>query len=89
MKKRSRKSPFELLPNLVVVVAENQRIVAEGLERKGCSVNLGPESDLTPTMVANGLKALAYNSAKRERMAQRGRELVDGRGVERVISELF
>lgn len=72
------------VPNLVVVVAENQRRSVEELEDAGASINLGWHSDVSRDNILAGFDKLLHHRALREQMACRGRELVDGRGAERV-----
>lgn len=68
------------LPGVVVVIADNQRAVAAGLEQAGAAV----VAPLEAAAVAERLAALAVDEALRRRMAKTARALCDGRGVERL-----
>lgn len=76
---------FMGLPNLVTVLSENQRPVAEELDRRGCSVNLGRIEALTPDTLLVSLMRVIQDREARERMSEAGRSLVDGLGVKRVL----
>lgn len=76
------------VPSLLTVLAENQRGVVESLARKGVARSLGPVTELTPGRVAETVRSLIDDPGTREEMAKRGRELVDGGGVDRVLREL-
>ncbi|MBD2464236.1 UDP-2,4-diacetamido-2,4,6-trideoxy-beta-L-altropyranose hydrolase [Oscillatoria sp. FACHB-1407] len=76
---------FMGLPTLMVILAENQRAIAEKLGELGAVINLGWHGDVTIEAIAIALTDLLSNSAKRSDMMQRNQTLVDGRGVERVV----
>lgn len=76
------------LPSAVLVVADNQREIAEGLNKAKVSRNLGWWEGVSQSQVAKALLDLSGDQRERLRMSRNGRTLVDGRGVERVISAL-
>ena len=76
------------VPTLCVILAENQRLLAEGLSEAGAAINLGWYRDLRPLKIAHSLERLALAAGVREDMAQQGRNLVDGKGTERVLLAL-
>jgi len=80
---------FMGLPALVIILADNQRAVAEGLDEAGIVVNLGWYKDLATTDIAQALVSLAGAANERTEMCRRGRELVDGKGNDRVLTELL
>ncbi len=77
------------LPALLIVLADNQRGVADELGKQGAAVHLGRGSDLSRSIIANQLGSLAGSPGVRREMSRRGRALVDGRGAERVVSALM
>jgi UDP-2,4-diacetamido-2,4,6-trideoxy-beta-L-altropyranose hydrolase len=77
------------LSAVTIVLAENQRCVAEELSVAGIAVNAGSHRDLSVEHLAAKLESILYSSFRRLRMSQRGRELVDGRGADRVVSALL
>lgn len=79
---------FMGVPSLVLILAENQRLIAEGLDQAGAAVNLGWCTDVPIIQMAQALIQLLGALAIRSDMAQRGRELVDGGGSTRLIATL-
>lgn len=80
---------FMGLPTLVTILTENQRTIAEGLEEAEAAVNLGWYYNLSLMKITRKLKELATDADTRMQMSQRGRSLVDGKGVERVLREVM
>jgi len=76
------------VPSLLFATADNQREVAASLERAGAAKDLGWHADVTVPSLAQTIQEVARSASQRERMAQRGRGLVDGLGVPRVLTEL-
>jgi UDP-2,4-diacetamido-2,4,6-trideoxy-beta-L-altropyranose hydrolase len=79
---------FMGLPALVLVLAENQRAIAQQIEKAGVSLSLGPQGDATAEQIAARLGELLAKVEQRETMSRHARALVDGRGGERVVSAL-
>jgi UDP-2,4-diacetamido-2,4,6-trideoxy-beta-L-altropyranose hydrolase len=79
---------FMGLPAVLIVLAENQRRIAEGLAQAGVAVNLGESASVGPGDVADAVRALIPDRERRGAMSARGRELVDGRGVRLVVDFL-
>lgn len=80
---------FMGLPAIVLILADNQRAVAEGLDEAGVVVNLGWHKDLAAVDITQALVRLAAAADQRTEMSKRGPELVDGKGNDRVLSELL
>ena len=76
------------VPSLVLILAENQRPIAEGLDQAGAAVNLGWCTDIPIIQMAQALIQLSGDLATRSDMAQRGRGLVDGGGSTRLIAAI-
>ncbi len=76
------------LPAIVIDVAENQRPIAQELDRRGIAIHLGSSRDVTAEKMAAQLKTLLASREQRAAMSERGRNLVDGRGAERVASAM-
>lgn len=79
---------FMGLPSLVLVLADNQRDIATALDREGISINLGWHPDVQAAKLAETLRTLLVDAERRATMSQRGRQLVDGCGVARVVKIL-
>ncbi len=75
------------VPLLILVLADNQVGIAEGLDREGAAVSLGWGRELS-TSTLRTLQDIACSPIERDRLALRGRELIDGRGVLRVVSAM-
>lgn len=76
---------FMGLPSLILVLANNQRPVAERLDRMGVAANLGWCEDVFPPEIAQAVMQLLRAPKTRAEMSQRGQQLVDGGGVNRVL----
>ena len=76
------------LPALLVDVAENQTELAQELARRNCAIHLGGPRDFTVEQLASQLEALLRSGEKRRALSANCRELVDGRGSERVASAM-
>jgi UDP-2,4-diacetamido-2,4,6-trideoxy-beta-L-altropyranose hydrolase len=73
------------LPSVLLVLAENQREIAEGLHRADVSLNLGWYEEVTRERVAEALSNLISDRRRRQQMSHNGNNLVDGKGAERVV----
>lgn len=80
---------FMRVPAIVVVVAENQRRVAEKLAALGVVRSLGAAPTVTSRKLADALADLLRDGGARTRMADSGRALVDGHGPDRVVRKLL
>ncbi len=80
---------FMGLPNLVLILAENQRGIAEGLAKSEIVHNLGWHLNASVSMLSDALQKIAHSHNRRDIMSQRGRMLIDGAGGERVITQLL
>jgi len=79
---------FMRLPTVLLVLAENQRFVAEQMGATGAALDLGWHKDLTPDKIAQSITGLLTDLQKRLQMARHSRELVDGEGSDRVLMRL-
>jgi len=80
---------FMGLPVLAVSVAPNQRPAAEAMSALGAAIDLGTAESLRGDDLAQAVRALLDEPPKRVELARRSRELVDGRGAERVVDVLL
>jgi len=76
---------FMHLPNLIVILAENQVYVAEKLEAIGVALNLGWHYHLSCHMIQKEIIELLANAEVRVLMTSCSSQLVDGLGADRVI----
>jgi UDP-2,4-diacetamido-2,4,6-trideoxy-beta-L-altropyranose hydrolase len=79
---------FMEIPTAVVVLADNQEIIANGLEKALAAVNLGRIETLTLEKFRTFFRPLIESKAKRIELNQNQRTLIDGLGADRVISRM-
>ena len=84
----SWENAFMGLPALMLVLAENQRPIAERLDAIRVGINLGDHSVLTAEVIASRLHSLSCDRLAREVMSKNGRQLIDGEGADRVLLHL-
>ena len=76
------------LPSLMLVLAENQRFAAEQLERAGAAHCLSLGVHLQSQM-SNFMESIAGNAGPLQVMSAKASQLVDGKGVDRVVSHML
>ncbi|AOX03977.1 UDP-2,4-diacetamido-2,4,6-trideoxy-beta-L-altropyranose hydrolase [Moorena producens PAL-8-15-08-1] len=79
---------FMGLPSLVVILAENQRAVADKLDAFGAAINLGWHTEVLCEPLAAQINRLLNASEFRKEMIEHGQRLVDGEGSARVLMHL-
>jgi UDP-2,4-diacetamido-2,4,6-trideoxy-beta-L-altropyranose hydrolase len=79
---------FMGLPSVVLVIAENQRVIAEELGKMGVFFNLGWYEQVSSSQVAQAMTRLLLSAEARTIMSSRGQGLVDGEGVDRVLMRM-
>jgi UDP-2,4-diacetamido-2,4,6-trideoxy-beta-L-altropyranose hydrolase len=84
----SWETAFMGLPSVVIVVAENQKGIAQSLDEAGAVVSLGWHEQASIEALAKEIEDLMRSFGMRRGMSERGRSLVDGNGVSRVIEAL-
>ena len=76
------------LPALGLIVADNQRAVAEGLDRAGVIRNLGWFDTIEDDALSEAMTRFLDDPVQAE-MSRRGRALVDGDGAQRAIEAML
>jgi len=79
---------FMGLPALLIVLADNQRRIAEGLDRIGVAANLGWHREVSNDRIVQSLESLLADARRRQHMSRCGQSLVDGQGASRVVGAL-
>jgi UDP-2,4-diacetamido-2,4,6-trideoxy-beta-L-altropyranose hydrolase len=79
---------FMGLPSVVLIVADHQRAVAERLHMSGSAVNLGWHRDCSVSEMAKTLRWMLQTPRVLARMADRGQQLVDGFGSQRIVQAM-
>jgi UDP-2,4-diacetamido-2,4,6-trideoxy-beta-L-altropyranose hydrolase len=76
------------LPAVLIDIAENQRPIAEDLDKKGVAIHAGSGREISAEQLAKKIEELLATADLRATMSQRGRELVDGHGAQRVVAAM-
>ncbi|PYV95646.1 MAG: UDP-2,4-diacetamido-2,4,6-trideoxy-beta-L-altropyranose hydrolase [Acidobacteria bacterium] len=76
------------LPAILIDIAENQKPIAEDLDKKSVAIHPGSGQEIVTEQLAARLEQLLLTTDLRAAMSQRGCELVDGRGASRVVSAM-
>lgn len=76
------------LPNLIIVLADNQLEVAEKLDDLGAAINLGWYSSISPRSITDAVDNLLMSSDLRQTLSNTARQLVDGEGSRRIVRKL-
>ncbi len=79
---------FMQLPAMTVVLADNQRMLAQAMEDAGLSINLGTADDLEKATLIEYVTGLLMNKQQRSRRSAQGGKCVDGQGASRVCMRL-
>jgi UDP-2,4-diacetamido-2,4,6-trideoxy-beta-L-altropyranose hydrolase len=77
------------VPAALCVLAPNQEKIAGELARLGAAADLGYAGRVPADKTGQALYELLRSQVKRAKMSARGREIVDGRGAERVLAFLW
>lgn len=75
-------------PSIMISYFDREAERAEEFERGGSTLHLGLISEINERDIAEAIEKLLKDFARRAEMAKRGKNLVDGKGIERIISEI-
>jgi UDP-2,4-diacetamido-2,4,6-trideoxy-beta-L-altropyranose hydrolase len=76
------------LPTICIAVSNNQQANGEAMAAAAAHVYLGPREQVSVEQLRQAIGFVAGNQGIRQSLAQRSRQLVDGRGAERVAAAL-
>ena len=76
---------FMGLPNIALILAENQRPISELLSTRRVTINLGWHENLSSADMAHSITHLLHAPETRAQMGRYAREHVDGEGARRVL----
>jgi RimJ/RimL family protein N-acetyltransferase len=79
---------FMGLPSILLVLAENQRAIAQKLATLNQAINLGWHQDVKAQSIYERLFTLLQSPAQRINMIEVSQQIVDGEGVFRIIKSL-
>ena len=74
------------LPNIILVLAENQWANSESLGAAGISINLGWHNEIDEPGLTKALSMLISNPMLRKEMSAKAQQLVDGTGTSHLLS---
>jgi UDP-2,4-diacetamido-2,4,6-trideoxy-beta-L-altropyranose hydrolase len=77
------------LPRIVVVIAENQRLIAEQLHREQVAINVGERANISPERIAEAIHTFLHDEARLSFARLRAVQLVDGFGATRCVNRLL
>lgn len=77
---------FMGLPSIILILTENQRPVAERLDKMCIALNLGWHENISFNEIAQEISNLIITHARRSEMARLGKELIDGLGPVRILN---
>lgn len=75
-------------PSIIISSYEREAAMCEEFERGGSALHLGPINEISEVDIAKAIEKLLEDDVLRAEMAERGRAMVDGQGIERIISEI-
>jgi UDP-2,4-diacetamido-2,4,6-trideoxy-beta-L-altropyranose hydrolase len=76
------------LPTICIAVSNNQQANGEVMATAGAHVYLGPREQVSVEQLRQAIGFVAGNQGLRQSLAQHSRQLVDGRGAQRVAAAL-
>lgn len=76
------------LPTICIAVSNNQLANGEAMAACGAHVYLGPREQVSVDQLRQAIGFVAGNRGLRQSLAERSRQLVDGRGAQRVAAAL-
>jgi len=79
---------FMGLPSVIITVAENQSAIAQQLGKMGVTLRLGWYHELTVDQLTATISELLSAQKQRQKMSEKGSELVDGVGTQRIIKAI-
>jgi UDP-2,4-diacetamido-2,4,6-trideoxy-beta-L-altropyranose hydrolase len=79
---------FTGLPSVVITLADNQEAICAELDRAGLAISIGRWDGGARARLIGALAQLLSDIRRRQKMSDTGRQLVDGRGRERVLETL-
>ena len=75
-------------PSIIISQVAHQVDLAKEFEKEETALNLGLGTGLSEEDIAEAVARLLRDDALRAKMSMRGRQLVDGKGIERILSQI-
>ncbi len=80
---------FMGVPTVILILAENQTGISAGLAEKKVATDIGWHNNITPEGLTHALNEFLEDYPKRKAFFENGKKLVDGKGVQRVVSKMM
>jgi UDP-2,4-diacetamido-2,4,6-trideoxy-beta-L-altropyranose hydrolase len=77
------------IPVIGILIAENQKLTTEKLEKIGAIKNIGWYNEFSKNILLNSISSMDKNLKLREKMRNVSLSIIDGVGVNRICSELL
>lgn len=75
-------------PSIIIPQIKHQAELSRLFAREGSAIYLGPGQEVSEADISLALEKLLHDSTVRAEMSKKGKKLVDGRGVERIIARI-
>ena len=79
---------FMGLPNILMIIADNQRAIAEALHKQGVALNMGWGKKILLADLGQHIKSLILSKELRQEFSIKSQQIIDGLGSQRVCSEM-
>lgn len=79
---------FMGLPYLLIVLADNQKAIANTLNNMEVAINLGWHSDVSAESLSQNITQLIKEEKRRSQMLKLSQDLIDGDGSNRILMQL-
>jgi UDP-2,4-diacetamido-2,4,6-trideoxy-beta-L-altropyranose hydrolase len=76
------------VPSVIVSQNSHQLEFADSLDEQGAVISMGIYNDVNRKLIYETTLGLVKNYDKRRSMSERGRALIDGKGVERIVGRI-
>ena len=75
-------------PSIIISQAAHQADYTKQFEKEGTALNLGFGTEICEEHIVEAVVLLMRDYAFRAKMSKRGKQLIDGKGIERIFSEI-
>jgi UDP-2,4-diacetamido-2,4,6-trideoxy-beta-L-altropyranose hydrolase len=76
-------------PSIILSQVKLQNENGREFDKRGVSINLGMANSVSNDLISKVVKSLLLNYSLRQKMSVKGKNLVDGKGKQRVIKEIL
>jgi len=80
---------FMRVPMLLITIARNQERAVDAYNRAGIGLSAGRFQDFDETLFVGILRRMISDSGLRQRLSANAARMIDGKGAERIVSEML